>query len=51
MNAEDLTTINQLIAFLEGTQPVAFEVAGNAPSMVSHGVLPMQTSIFARGHG
>ncbi len=32
MNAEDLTTISQLIAFLEGTQPVAFEVASNKDS-------------------
>jgi len=32
MNAEDLTTIDQLAAFLEGTQPVAFEVASNKDS-------------------
>ena len=29
MNAEDLTTIDQLRAFLAGTQRVAFEVAGD----------------------
>ena len=29
MNAEELKTIEQLRAFLNGTQPVAFEVAGN----------------------
>lgn len=32
MNAEDLTTIDQLIAFLDGTQLVAFEVASNKDS-------------------
>ena len=32
MNIEDLTTINQVIAFLEGTQRVAFEVADDKDS-------------------
>ncbi len=32
MNAEDLTTIDQLTAFLEGTQPVAFEVSSDKDS-------------------
>jgi transposase InsO family protein len=32
MNAEDLTTIDQLIAFLEGTQPVAFQVISDKDS-------------------
>ncbi|RLQ20141.1 transposase [Seongchinamella sediminis] len=32
MNAEDLTTIDQIIAFLEGTQAVAFEVASDKDS-------------------
>jgi hypothetical protein len=32
MNSEDLTTIDQLTAFLEGTQRVAFEVASNKDS-------------------
>ena len=32
MNIEDLTTINQVIAFLEGTQRVAFEVADDRDS-------------------
>ena len=34
MNIEDLTTINQVIAFLEGTQRVAFEVADDKDSCV-----------------
>ena len=32
MNAKDLTTIDQLSAFLEGTQRVAFEVASDKDS-------------------
>jgi transposase InsO family protein len=32
MNAEDLTTVDQLIAFLEGTQPVAFQVVSDKDS-------------------
>ena len=32
MNAKDLTTIDQLTAFLEGTQRVAFEVANDKDS-------------------
>lgn len=32
MNAEDLTTIDQLAAFLEGTQPVAFQVISDKDS-------------------
>ena len=32
MNAEDVTTIDQLNAFLKGTQPVAFEVASDKDS-------------------
>ena len=28
MNAKDLNTIEQLVAFLEGTQAVAFEIIG-----------------------
>ena len=32
MKSEDLTTINQMIAFLEGTQRVAFEVADDKDS-------------------
>ena len=35
MNAEDLTILDQLTAFLEGTQPVAFQVVSDKDSRLS----------------